>query len=89
MAVTQLRFVPLYARLRFSPGFWAFVFSYAAVAADALQWIRFSKPPGAAGYAIAILALITVLGVAVAACTLVAIARGPFFGVPDSGGDSQ
>jgi tellurite resistance protein len=89
MAVTQVRFVPLYARLRFSPGFWAFVFSYAAVAADALQWIRFSKPPGAAGYAIAILALITVLGVAVAARTLIAMVRGPFFGAPDSGGDSQ
>ena len=89
MAVAQVRFVPLYARLRFSPGFWAFVFSYAAVAADALQWIRLTKPPGAAGYAIAILALITVLGVAVAARTIIAIARGPFFSAPDPGGDRQ
>jgi len=89
MAVTQLRFVPLYARLRFSPGFWAFVFSYAAASADALQWIALTRPPGAAGYATAILTLITILGVAVAARTIMAIAGGPFFTVQDPGGTSQ
>ena len=89
MAVTQLRFVPLYARLRFSPGFWAFVFSYAAASADALQWLAFARPPGAAGYAIAILTLITVLGVAVAARTVMAIARGPFFTAQDPGGNGK
>ena len=89
MAVTQLRFVPLYARLRFSAGFWAFVFSSAAAATVALQWITLTRPPGAAGYAIAILTPITVLGVAVAARTIIAIARGPFFSAPGPGADSQ
>jgi len=76
MALTQLRFVPLYARLRFSPGFWAFTFSYAAVAADALLWIAIARPPGATGYAIAVVTLITVFIAAIGARTVLAVARG-------------
>jgi len=87
--VTQLRLVPLYARLRFSPAFWAFVFSYAAASADALQWLAFTRPPGETGYAIAILTLITALGVAVAGRAIVAIARGSFFTAQDPGGNGQ
>jgi tellurite resistance protein len=76
MALTQLRFVPLYARLRFSPGFWAFTFSYAAVAADALLWITIARPPGATGYAIAVVTLITVFITAIGARTILAVLRG-------------
>ena len=76
MAVAQLRFVPLYARLRFSPGFWAFTFSYAAVAVDALLWITIARPPGATGYAIAALTLITVFIAAIGARTVLAAVRG-------------
>jgi tellurite resistance protein len=39
MALVQLRFLPVYRRLHFSPGFWAFTFSFAAAAADALAWL--------------------------------------------------
>jgi tellurite resistance protein len=59
MVLVQLRFVPVYRRLRFSPGFWGFTFSYAAVTVDALLWIRFARPPGGTGYAIALVTLIT------------------------------
>jgi tellurite resistance protein len=76
MVLVQLRFVPLYARLRFSSGFWAFTFPYAAVAADALLWITIARPPGATGYAIAVITLITIFIAAIAARTVVAAVRG-------------
>jgi tellurite resistance protein len=76
MAVVQLRFIPLYARLTFSPGFWAFTFAYAAVATDAELWLAVARPPGAAGYAIAVLILITAFIAAIAVRTVVAVARG-------------
>jgi len=76
MAVVQLRFVPLYTRLTFSPGFWSFTFSYAAGATDALGWITATKPPGATAYAAVVIALITAWIAAIAARTVVAAARG-------------
>jgi len=76
MALAQLRFVPLYARLRFSLGFWAFTFSYAAVATDALLWIAIARPPGATAYAIAVVTLITVFIAAIGARTILAAVRG-------------
>jgi tellurite resistance protein len=77
--LAQLRLVPVYARLRFSPGFWAFTFSYAAVATDALLWLKVTRPPGATAYVIIVVVLISVLIVAIAARTIVALGRGQFF----------
>jgi tellurite resistance protein len=82
MAVVQLRFVPLYARLRFSPGFWSFTFSYAAGATDALLWIHATRPPGATAYAIVVITLITALIAGIAARTVVAAARGQLLPPP-------
>jgi len=76
MALMQLRFIPLYASLRFSPGFWAFAFAYAAAATDALLWITLARPPGATGYAITVVTLITVFIAALGARTLIAAVRG-------------
>jgi tellurite resistance protein len=76
MAIMQLRLIPLYGRLRFSPGFWGFTFSYAAVATDALLWLTYTRPPGATGYAIAVVTLITVFIGAIAARTVLAAVRG-------------
>jgi len=76
MAIAQLRFVPLYARLRFSLGFWSFTFPYAAGATDALLWMSATKPKGAAAYAVVVIALITALIAGIAARTVVAAARG-------------
>jgi tellurite resistance protein len=78
MALVQLRLIPGYARLRFSPGFWAFTFSFAAVGVDALLWIAITRPAGASGYAIAVVILVTVLLVAIAIRTIIALARGSF-----------
>ena len=56
MAVAQVRLIPVYRRLSFTPGAWSFAFSYAAAAADALEWLAIKKPPAATGYAIAAIA---------------------------------
>jgi Voltage-dependent anion channel len=52
MALVQVRLIPVYLKLRFSPGFWAFTFSYAIAITCALEWITKTNPPGATGYAI-------------------------------------
>jgi len=59
MALVQVRLIPVYRRLSFTPGFWSFTFSYTAAGADALVWLAISKPPAATGYAIAVIALLT------------------------------
>jgi len=76
MAVVQLRFVPLYARLRFSLGFWAFTFPYAAGATDALLWLTATRPFGATAYAVVVIILITALIAGIAVRTVVAAVRG-------------
>jgi tellurite resistance protein len=86
MALVQLRFAALYAGLRFSPGFWAFSFPYAAAAADALLWITLARPPGATGYAIAVVTLVTALVAAIAARSVMAAARGQFLTAPSRAG---
>ena len=77
-ALTQLCFVPLYVRLRFTPAFWAFTFTYATAAADAVLWITYTKPAGATGYAVAIVTLMTAFIAAIASRTIIAVARGQF-----------
>ncbi len=76
MALVQLRLLPLYARLPFGPGFWAFTFSMAAAATDALVWIALKKPPGATAYAITVLVVVTVFVATILARTVVLIADG-------------
>jgi tellurite resistance protein len=79
MALAQLRLIQVYARLRFSPGFWSFTFSYAAAATDALLWLKATRPAGTTGYVIVVVALITLLIATIAVRTIVALARGQFF----------
>jgi tellurite resistance protein len=78
MAVVQVRLVPVYLKLRFSPGFWAFTFSYAIAVTWGLEWITRANPPGATAYAIGAITAITVLIGAIAARTVIAVARGQF-----------
>jgi tellurite resistance protein len=76
MILVQVRMLPTFTRLKFAAGFWAFTFSYAATATDALEWIALRKPPGAVAYAAAILIVITVFIGYIAARTVVLVARG-------------
>ncbi len=85
MALVQLRFLPSYARLRFGPGFWAFTFSYSAVATDALLWIARDRTAGATAAAVVVLASITIFILAIAARTVVAIVYHQFLPAPQVG----
>ena len=82
MALVQLRFLPVYRRLHFSPGFWAFTFSYAAAAGDAITWLRVSAAPVRTGLTIAVLALITGLVGVIAVRTIRLAQRGQLLPAP-------
>jgi tellurite resistance protein len=78
MAVIQLRFLRVYRRLQFGPGMWAFTFAYSAIATDALLWIAQSHAPGATAYAVVVLGFITILILAIAVRTVVALTQHKF-----------
>jgi tellurite resistance protein len=82
MALVQLRLVPLYLKLTFSPGFWAFTFSYAATAAYALRWIHLEQFAEAALLGYVVIAAITLFIGAIALRSLVALWRGKFLPAP-------
>jgi tellurite resistance protein len=79
MALAQVRLLPVYAKLRFSPGFWAFTFSYAAAVTYGLEWATRAQPPGATAYVGVGIVAITVFIAAIAVRTVVAAARGRLF----------
>jgi tellurite resistance protein len=76
MVLVQVRLLPRFLALRFSPGFWAFTFSWAAAATDALYWIALRKPPGATACAAVILTVITAFIGYIAVRTVLLAARG-------------
>ncbi len=82
MALVQLSLLPLYLKLKFSSGFWAFTFSYAATAAYALRWIRLNQFAGAAMLGYVVLAAITLFIGAIALRSLVALWQGKFLPAP-------
>jgi len=79
MVIVQLRFVPLYVHLRFSPGFWAFTVPYAAAATDALQWISLRHPAGATAYATVIIVAISAFIAVIAVRSVALAAHGKLF----------
>jgi hypothetical protein len=44
-ALFQVRLIPVYRTLSFTPGFWSVSFTYAAAVSDALVWLAITKPP--------------------------------------------
>jgi tellurite resistance protein len=74
MVVAQLRLVPAFLRLPFAPSFWAFTFSWAAVATVTLRWIEFGRPAGHLVYTYLVLIAVTLLVLSVAVRTCVALA---------------
>jgi tellurite resistance protein len=79
MALVQVRLIPVYLRLPFTPGFWSLGFAYAAAASDALVWLAIKKPPAATGCAIAAIALITAFVSWIAFRTVLLAGRGQLF----------
>lgn len=76
MALIQVRLLPLYLRLEFGLGFWAFTFCWAAVAALALRWLQIEDPPNASLYAGVAVGAVSLLIAAISARTLVEVIRG-------------
>jgi tellurite resistance protein len=76
MALAQLRLLRLFLGLPFMPSFWAFTFSWAAVATAGLHWLDALRPGGYVGYEYVVVTLITALIGAIAVRTAIAIARG-------------
>jgi tellurite resistance protein len=78
MVLVQVRLAPLYWRTPFAPSFWAFTFSYAAVASDAMCWIEFEHTTGRPILGFVLLAAITLLIGGIASRSLIALRQGTF-----------
>ena len=78
MVCVQLRLLPLYARLPFTPGWWAFSFSYAAGCALAIRWVSVAEASPQWPLVASLLAAITVGVGALAARTVAGLIRGTF-----------
>ncbi|MEA2468515.1 MAG: tellurite resistance protein [Thermoleophilaceae bacterium] len=89
MVVAQLRLLPLYRALTFTPGFWSFTFPCAAVALVALRWLSLESPAGNSVYAWILIAAVTGLIAAIAARTLVALTRGKLLPLSVARGESR
>jgi tellurite resistance protein len=82
MTVAQIRLLPLYRTLSFSPGFWSFTFPPANMALFGLRWLDLEHPAGSSAYGWLLVAAITVLVGAIAARTIVAAVRGQLLPSP-------
>jgi tellurite resistance protein len=82
MVVSQLRLLPAYRRLSFTPSFWAFTFSWAAVTFAGLFWLGVTHPTGWRAESYVALALISAFVGAIAIRTGVALQRGQLFPPP-------
>lgn len=78
MVLVQLRLAPLYWKTPFAPSFWAFTFSYAAVASDAMRWLEFEHTTGGLFLGSVLLAAITLLIGSIAFRSLIALRQGTF-----------
>ena len=79
MIVVQLRLIPMYRELSFSPGFWSFTFPTAAVALYAVQWLKIGNPGALVAFTAIVVGIATAIIGAVAARSLLAISRHQFF----------
>lgn len=84
MVVAQIRLLPLYRTLSFTPSFWSFTFPPANMAVFALRWLGIEQPAGSSAYAWVLVAAVTALIGAIAARTIVAAARGQLLPARDA-----
>jgi tellurite resistance protein len=82
MVLVQVRLLPLYRALSFAPSFWAFTFSYAAVASTTLRWIHVEHPVGATLMEYTVLGVITLFIGGITMRSLVALQQGRFLPLP-------
>jgi tellurite resistance protein len=82
MVLAQLRLLPAYLRLTFMPSFWAFTFSWAAVATTGIIWLQSTHPAGYRSWQYVLIAAITALVGGIAIRTVIAISRHQFLPRP-------
>jgi tellurite resistance protein len=82
MVLAQLRLLPAYLRLTFMPSFWAFTFSWAAVATTGIIWLQSTQPTGYRIWQYVLVAAITALVGGIAIRTVIAIGRHQFLPRP-------
>jgi tellurite resistance protein len=78
MVVTQVRLFPVYARLPFAPGWWAFSFSYAAAVAFSIRLLALGHPVHERLLVLCLLCLVTVAVAALVARTVAGLLAGTF-----------
>lgn len=88
MVIVQLRLVPIYRRVPFGPGWWAFSFSYAAAVAAALQWMAVQQVPQQEALTYALLLVATSGMTALAIPTVRRLAHGTFLPRPPASATS-
>jgi tellurite resistance protein len=96
MVLAQLRLLPVYARIKFTPSVWAFTFSGAVVASSAIHFIDDLTFAGQRVYAYLMATAATLLVGGIATRTLVAVGHkqlipgpDPWAATPPSGGQPR
>lgn len=78
MALVQVRLIPVYARLRFGPSWWAFTFPCAAATAVAMRWVVAAHASHGSVWLTFLLVPITCGVTTLAVASSVAVAGGTF-----------
>jgi tellurite resistance protein len=84
MVLVQLRLIPVYRRVPFGPGWWAFSFSYAAAFTLAVNWLAADRVPGHRAWTAALLAVLTVGVAALAVPTVRRLVAGTYMPIAGS-----
>jgi tellurite resistance protein len=86
LLLEQLRLIPLYRRASFGPGFWAFLFPFAAAVTYGVHWLAAEHVPGGAGLGYALVGLLTAGFALLAERTVTGLINGTFLPrVPTAG----
>jgi tellurite resistance protein len=75
MVLVQLRLIPVYRRVPFGPGWWAFSFSYAAAFTLAVNWLAAERVPGRGAWTAALLVVLSLGMVALSVPTVRRLAQ--------------
>jgi tellurite resistance protein len=78
MVLAQLRLIPLYLRVPFGPGSWAFAFSYAAAFTVAIRWLAAEHIQQQHVWTYLLLAVISIGSGALAMRTIADLVRGHY-----------
>ncbi|MEV4348240.1 hypothetical protein AB0J83_27605 [Actinoplanes sp. NPDC049596] len=82
MVLVQLRLIPVYRRVPFGPGWWAFSFSYAAAFTVAVNWLAAGRVPDRTSWTVVLLAVLTLGIAALSVPTVRRLVAGTYMPVP-------